>query len=85
MLLNITQSGRDIHLALTDNLKRELYAEFLVVVRDSQIVRYEFKNLKLLINTFQDVCRYVCGLWLVYLKANVGKCIDYSLDEFEYR
>ena len=84
MRLHITQKGRDIHLALTDLYNRELYAEFLAVIRNSEIVRYEFKNHKLIVSTFQDVCRYVCSLWLVYLKAHVGKTLVYDTDDFSY-
>lgn len=84
MLLHITQKGRDIHLALTDNFNRELYAEFSVVVRDSQIVRYEFKNFKLLTITFQSVCKYVCSLYLVYLKSKVGTSLVFDFDNFSF-
>lgn len=68
----LNRSG-DILVTLSNTSGIEDYAQFLVVVRNSQIVKYEFRNLSLLPIEFQYWCRHVCSLYLDYLKRCCGK------------
>lgn len=83
MLYRLYQSGRDIFISLSDNQKREVYASFLVKVRDFQIVKFEFENYKLTPFTFSLSCQFVSGLSLEYMKRNVGKTISTDNNDFE--
>lgn len=85
MLLQIVQQCNNIHCFLYDSYKRELYADFLIVVRKSCIVKYEFTNHKLLSETFHDVCRKICSFNLIFLKHRIGTNISLDLDDFSWQ
>ena len=79
----ISRSG-NILVTLSNTSGIEDYAQFLVVVRNCEIVRYEFRNKSLHSVHFHYWSRYVCGLYLDYLKRNCGKYILVDID-FEDR
>lgn len=83
MLYRLYQSGRDIFVSLSDNYKREVYASFIIKVRDFQIIKYEFENYKLTPSTFSMACQFVSGMSLEYLKRNIGKSLSTDNNDFE--
>lgn len=85
MRLRIDQINRsgDILVTLQNSSGIEDYAQFFVVVRNCEIVKYEFRNKSLLSVHFHYWSRYVCGLYLEYLKRNCGKYFFID-EEFNY-
>ena len=84
MCYQFSQSGRDIFISLSDNQCRELYASFVVRVKNYQIVKFEFTNKSLTPVMFGLCSQWVCQLNLNYLKNHIGKKVYTDNNDFEY-